>query len=84
MPKINLILTLICRDYLEERAAKDSTFSFMPVIDGADNPQCRIPEVQSLVSKFTLYGSLLGGLFSAITSPKLGALSDRRGRLRII
>jgi MFS family permease len=84
VPKVNLILTLICRNYFEELAAKDPSFSFMPVLDGSDNPQCRIPEVQALVAKFTLYGNLMGGLLSAITSPKLGALSDRYGRLRII
>lgn len=52
----------------------------MPVILGDENPQCRIPEVQSLVSKFTLYCNLAAGLLSAIVSPKLGALSDRYGR----
>ena len=52
----------------------------MPVILGDVDPQCRIPEVQSLVSKFTLYCNLLSGLLSAIVSPKMGALSDRYGR----
>ena len=56
----------------------------MPVIVGGNNPQCQIPEVQALVSKFTLYGNLIGGILSAITSPKLGALSDRYGRRKII
>ena len=56
----------------------------MPVMLGDENPQCRIPEVQSLVSKFTLYGSLISGILSAIVSPKLGALSDRYGRLKMI
>ena len=37
-----------------------------------------------MVSAFTLYGNLIGGILSAITSPKLGALSDRYGRLRIL
>ena len=52
----------------------------MPIILGGENPQCRIPEIQSLVSKFTLYCNLASGLLSAIVSPKLGALSDRYGR----
>ena len=55
-----------------------------PVIMGNDNPQCRIPEVQSLVSKFTLYGSLITGILSAITGAKLGELSDRYGRTKIL
>lgn len=56
----------------------------MPVILGQENPQCRIPEVQSQVSKFTLYLNLVTGLLSAIVSPKLGALSDRYGRNRMM
>ena len=84
VPKLNLILTLICRQYLVDRAVKDPSFQFLPVIYGSDNPQCQIPEVQSLVSQFTLLCNLGAGLFSAISSPKLGALSDRYGRTRII
>ena len=56
----------------------------MPVIVGSDNPQCEIKEVQVLVSKFILYGNLVAGILSAFTSPKLGALSDRYGRSRLI
>ena len=63
---------------------QDPSFSFMPVIFGSDNPQCQIPEVQSLVSRFTLYGNLISGILCAITSPKLGAISDRHGRRRVI
>ena len=78
--KINLILSIICREYFCERSINDPTFHMMPVIEGDDNPQCRIPEVQAAVSKFTLYGSLISGILAAIISPKLGALSDRYGR----
>lgn len=51
---------------------------------GGENPQCRIPEVQALVSKFTLYANLITGLISAVISPKLGELSDRYGRVPMI
>ncbi|KAI9832761.1 MAG: hypothetical protein M1819_003981 [Sarea resinae] len=84
VPKLNLILSLVCREYLTDRSKNDHGFTPKPVIFGIDNPQCQIPEVQSLVSKFTLYANLITGIFSAITSPKLGALSDRFGRNRVM
>ena len=84
VPKLNLILSLICQEYFSDRSIQDPTFHMMPVILGDENPQCRIPEVQSLVSKFTLYSNLITGILSAIVSPKLGALSDRYGRKWLI
>ena len=84
VPKQYLILDLVCRDYLSERASHDPTYHFMPVILGDKNPQCRIPEVQSLVAKFNLYQNLLSGIFAAVMSPQLGALSDRIGRKPIM
>jgi len=56
----------------------------VPVTFGAENPQCRIPEVQQRAAHFNLYGSVISGLLSAIVSPKLGALSDRYGRKKIM
>ena len=56
----------------------------MPVIFGSENPQCRDPHVQTLVAHFNLYASLLGGVFAALVSPHLGALSDRVGRRKVI
>ncbi|KAI9752651.1 MAG: hypothetical protein M4579_005545 [Chaenotheca gracillima] len=84
VPKIDLILSLNCRQYFADRAAKDPSFEFMPIIFGGDNPQCNTPEVQAVVARFTLYCNFASGLLSAITSPKLGALSDRYGRRKII
>ncbi|CAD6566672.1 MAG: hypothetical protein ASARMPRED_000102 [Alectoria sarmentosa] len=80
VPRINLILSLICEEYFSEKSLHDPSFQMMPIILGGENPQCRIPEIQSLVAKFTLYCNLVSGLLSAIVSPKLGALSDRYGR----
>lgn len=80
VPRIDLILSLLCKEYFSERSLHDPSLHMMPVILGEDNPQCRIPEVQSLVSKFTLYCNLAAGILSAIVSPKFGALSDRYGR----
>lgn len=85
-PKLNLILELVCKQYISERQLMDPGFTMTPINFGSDddNDQCRIPEVQSRVSMFTLWGSLIAGILSAITSPKLGALSDRYGRKKIL
>lgn len=84
VPKLDLILNLICREYITDRSKADPDFTMMPVVFGAPNPQCRIPEVQARVAQFALYTNLIAGLLSAIASPKLGALSDRYGRTRIM
>ena len=85
-PKLNLILQLVCRQYIEEQDTSHPGFTKLPKVDfaGGDNDQCRIPEVQSRVSMFTLWINLITGLISAFSSPKLGALSDRYGRKKII
>ncbi|KAF7885573.1 uncharacterized protein EAF02_004082 [Botrytis sinoallii] len=84
VPKLNLILALVCRSYLAERFSQDPNFLFAPVLLGSDNPQCRIPEVQSLVTKFMLAITVITGIISAIMSPVLGAWSDRYGRKKIL
>lgn len=83
-PRLNLILNLICRKYYIEMEEADPNFTRVPIFMDRENPACRIPAVQSRVSNFTLYGNLIAGLISAMTAPKLGALSDRYGRTRLI
>ena len=52
---------------------------------GSGDEQCRhIDEVQKRVARFTLYMGLVAGLLSAVTSPKLGELSDRYGRRKVV
>lgn len=84
IPKVNLILSLICRAYFTDRRLADPDFTFLPIDFNEDNPQCRIPEVQTRVSMFTLCAGLISGILSAIVAPKLGALSDRYGRKKIL
>lgn len=85
MPKINLIMDLICRDVVADVCTKDPTVHLMPVILGTDNEQCRhMDEVKRRTARFTLWMSVIAGLLSAITSPKLGELSDRYGRKKVI
>lgn len=84
VPKLNFILALVCRDYLSDRQTQEPSFSYVPPSTLGENPQCRIPEVQAKVTEFTLYMSLISGVLSAITCPKIGALSDRYGRTSIL
>ncbi|KFY90798.1 hypothetical protein V498_05824 [Pseudogymnoascus sp. VKM F-4517 (FW-2822)] len=80
VPKLNLVLTLVCRRYIAAQSTLHPDAQYTPVIMFANNPQCRIPEVQALATEFTLYMSLLTGILSAAICPKIGTLSDRYGR----
>lgn len=80
VPRLNLTLTLICRAYLSDKSLTEPPFTFVPVILLGDNPQCQIPKIHELATAFTLYTTLIGGILAALSSPKIGALSDRYGR----
>lgn len=78
------ILDLVCKQYFADQTLIDPNFSSIPVLLGSDNPQCRIPEVQKNVATFILVMNLCTGLLSAIVAPKLGRMSDRYGRRRLM
>ncbi|KAF1917422.1 tetracycline-efflux transporter-like protein [Ampelomyces quisqualis] len=81
IPKINLIMDLICAEYY----ASDSRDPFSGPMDPGQQPdRCQNDAVSSRSSLFLLYGSLCSGILSAITSPKLGAMSDRYGRKKFM
>lgn len=88
MPKTNLILSLVCREYLVERAANDPTYIVVPILLGGTNPQCLDPAVKNnvsaLVAELLLVLNLTVGILSAIVAPKLGSLSDQYGRTKIL
>lgn len=75
---------MVCKQYFADRNIADPSQPLIPVLLGGDNPQCRIPEVQSKVATFMLVMNFVTGLLSAITAPKLGHLSDRYGRTRLL
>ena len=78
-------MELICRDYVADVACTDPNVHLMPVVLGTNNEQCRhLDEVQRRTARFTLLQSIIAGLLSAIISPKLGELSDRYGRKKIM
>jgi len=58
--------------------------TILPVTIGESNPQCNTAAVQKNVAAFNLVLSALAGGLSAFTAPKLGSLSDRYGRTRLI
>jgi hypothetical protein len=76
VPKVNLVLSLICNDYIKKHPHINPLFQ--PSLEPGE--ECRIPEIQSQVATFKLAMSLISGSLAAIISPKLGALSDRYGR----
>ncbi|KAK2042103.1 major facilitator superfamily transporter [Colletotrichum somersetense] len=84
VPKLNLIVDLVCQRHFADQTVLDPAFVYTPVILGADNPQCLIKEVKKRVSMFTLAINLTTGILSAITAPKLGKLSDRYGRRKLL
>jgi MFS family permease len=77
VPKLNVILNLICQQYGLENGS--SIFKI-----GDDNKECQNAKVHALLAKFMLYAHLLSGTLCAFSSPRLGALSDRYGRTRIL
>lgn len=85
VPKLNVILNLICRQY----HFAPTTHNASPVLSlhstiGEDNPECQTAEVHALLGRFMLYGNLISGTLCAFSSPRLGALSDRYGRRLIL
>jgi MFS family permease len=81
VPKINLIMDLVCEEYY----ASDNRDPISSPMDPGQQPdRCQNDAVSSRSSLFLLYGSLCSGILSAITSPKLGALSDRYGRKKFM
>lgn len=84
VPKLNLIVDLICQRYFAEQSITDPNLAFTPVVLGSNNPQCHIPEVQRNVATFTLVLSVITGILSAYTVPKIGSLSDRYGRKKLL
>ena len=78
------IIDLVCKHYFADQTANDPNLIFAPVIPGGDNRQCFIPEVQKSVATFSLVLNVMTGILSSLTAPKLGSLSDRYGRKRMM
>lgn len=81
VPKLNLIMDLVCDEYYAQRSPDPISG---PVDPGQQPDRCQTDAVSSRSSLFLLYGNLCSGILAAITSPKLGALSDRYGRKKLL
>lgn len=78
------IIDLVCQRYFAEKSVPDGHDVSTPITWGGDNPQCNIPEVQADVATFMLVLSVIVGVLSAYTAPKIGSLSDRYGRKKLL
>ncbi|KAF2087192.1 MFS general substrate transporter [Saccharata proteae CBS 121410] len=81
VPRMNLIVSLICRQAL---GTDTTTNPYPPVVIGGYNPQCMVGDISSLTAKVASYGNIISGLLAIMTSTFLNTLSDRVGRVRII
>jgi hypothetical protein len=81
VPKVNLVLLLVCRQHLQAVSLPDTPYQ--PFSFDIDE-RCRTAEIQSTVATFKLWMSLISGSLAAVVAPKLGALSDRYGRTRLL
>lgn len=81
IPKVNLIMDLVCTGYYASNTGDPMTDPLNP---GQQPDRCQNDAVASRSSLFLMYGSLCSGILSAITSPKLGELSDRYGRKKFM
>jgi hypothetical protein len=69
-----------------ELSKSDPTINPPLLFQGGDGDgQCRHnPDIQAIVTKFTLLLTIIIGSLSAVMSPKIGALSDRNGRVKLL
>ncbi|KAK9463728.1 major facilitator superfamily domain-containing protein [Lipomyces oligophaga] len=75
-PKLNILLSLICR-------SSSNDIELLASVGDVD-PSCQTPVVHAHLSKFNMTVGLIQGILSAIVAPKLGNLSDRLGRCPIL
>ncbi|KAK9321730.1 major facilitator superfamily domain-containing protein [Lipomyces orientalis] len=93
-PKINIILSLVCREYyakqqgmLEPSVALWANLAGSDVVralEGDVDEICQVAEVHATASTVTMWVGLLTGLLGTFTSAWLGALSDRIGRRPVL
>lgn len=83
-PTFNLVISLVCRRHFAQRERMNPDLPILPVLIGEENRQCQSPEIMALVSRWVLLLTVSAAICSAIISPKIGALSDRFGRTKLL
>ncbi|KNB18714.1 hypothetical protein FOXG_16153 [Fusarium oxysporum f. sp. lycopersici 4287] len=61
VPKLNLILDIVCKQYLADQKLLNPDNTFKAILLGSENPQCKIPEVQKNAATFMLLMNLITG-----------------------
>lgn len=70
VPKLNVILALMCLQYGNEIEPQ-----------GIGNEQlCNTPAIHARMARFMVFANLISGVGCAISSPRIGRMSDRYGR----
>lgn len=78
-------MDLICDDYYATHSPPSNQDPISgPMDPGNKFDRCQTDSISSRASLFLLYASFISGILSAITSPKIGALSDRYGRKKLL
>lgn len=80
VPRMNLVVSLVCRHVLEESGDQAT----QPVTIGGYNPQCQDDEVSSQTALVAARGNIIVGVLAAAVSTSMGRLSDRIGRVKVI
>ena len=70
VPKLNIILALMCVQYEAE---------IVPQQLGSDQI-CNAPSIHARMGRFMMFANIISGVGCAFSSPRMGALSDRYGR----
>ncbi|KAG7414188.1 putative membrane protein [Fusarium oxysporum f. sp. rapae] len=78
------MLDLVCKQYMADQKLLNPDVTFNAILLASDNPQFKMPEVQKNAATFMLVMNLITVLLSAVVTPKLGHLSDRYGRTRLM
>lgn len=85
VPRVNLVLSLVCQDYIKNHPSVEagSGTSHLTSLFQAGE-ECRTSAISSRTATFKLIMSAISGSLTAVIAPRLGAVSDRYGRTPVL